>query len=582
MRKSVSELENILRSQDGLVYALTYEENEFLQSLAVAINNIKNDPKSKMKASMQIFVYSRPQGLYKVDLTNPTRYSQENVVKNVKNIYDAFNYIKGMQDKASKKQETLAELISKHRSEIEEPEEQDAPSVFVFKDLHMFFNDKDVIRHLRDLKETYKSPNYCPIFVTSPIMDLPPELEKIFTLFEFPLLTKEEITKLLGKTLREKFNLEQSKQEEIINSCVGLTAREIFRALAHSAAKNVDKDIKVTAEDVHEEKIQIIKKSGALDFIVPEHSLEDLGGSDNFKEWVLKVKEAMTPEAAEFGIPKPKGAMLVGVPGTSKTVSAEILASYLKVPLISLDMAKVMGSYVGQSERQISNALRICQSVAPCILLLDEMEKILGGVQSSNSTDSGTLSRVMSQLLNFLQKDDTNVITLMTSNDVSQLPPELTRTGRIDAQWLFDLPNKYERDEIIDIYLKKSKLECSSDNKKLAISVTSNFTGAEIKSMIKDAMINSFYRQKKNGKTQFSRILTKEDIEAAANNTVTVYKSSNEKIETFRANAKGKYLNASKSEKELSRKQKVEKDFVFDFDIFEKPAQNNSNILTLD
>jgi SpoVK/Ycf46/Vps4 family AAA+-type ATPase len=275
--------------------------------------------------------------------------------------------------------------------------------------------------------------------------------------------------------------------------------------------------------------------------------------------WIKKVKEAMTPEAEAFGIPKPKGAMLVGVPGTSKTVSAEILASYLNIPLLSLDMAKVMGSFVGQSERQIANALRITKSVAPCILVLDEMEKILGGVQSSNSTDSGTLSRVMSQLLNFLQQDNTNVITIMTSNDVSQLPPELTRSGRIDAQWMFDLPNEFERGEIIEIYLKKNKLETDSNTFTYFTTATENFTGAEIKSAVKDAMINSFYRQKANSVENFTRSLTIEDIKSAIDNTVTVWKSNHEKIEAFRTYSKSRYLNASKTLDEIKAESKAKK-----------------------
>jgi SpoVK/Ycf46/Vps4 family AAA+-type ATPase len=440
-------------------------------------------------------------------------------------------------------------------------EEKDmAPAIFVFKDFHLFLQDKDVLRMIRDIKENYGYPNYCPIVVTSPLLELPPELEKIFTYYEFPLMDKEEITEKFTTTLTN-LRIEQSVIDSVIESSVGLTSREIERALYHSLAKNIVSQNKktVTPQDIHEEKIQIIKKSGALDFIRPEHTLDDLGGCDNFKLWIKKVKEAMTPEAEAFGIPKPKGAMLVGVPGTSKTVSAEILASYLNIPLLSLDMAKVMGSFVGQSERQIANALRITKSVAPCILVLDEMEKILGGVQSSNSTDSGTLSRVMSQLLNFLQQDNTNVITIMTSNDVSQLPPELTRSGRIDAQWMFDLPNEFERGEIIEIYLKKNKLETDSNTFTYFTTATENFTGAEIKSAVKDAMINSFYRQKANSVENFTRSLTIEDIKSAIDNTVTVWKSNHEKIEAFRTYSKSRYLNASKTLDEIKAESKAKK-----------------------
>ena len=240
--------------------------------------------------------------------------------------------------------------------------------------------------------------------------------------------------------------------------------------------------------------------------------------------------------------------MLVGIPGTSKTVSAEILASYLGVPLLSLDMAKVMGSLVGQSERQIANALRIAQAVAPCVLLVDECEKAFGGFQSSAQADAGTLSRTMGQLLGFLNKDDTNVITIMTSNDVSILPPELTRTGRLDAQWCFDLPNSEERKEIINIYLKKNKLECGEKELQYFVKQSENYTGAEIRGAVKEMLVSCFYRQKNNGAEKYNRKLTITDIDAGLSGIVTIYKSSKEKIDGFREFAKTRYLNASKPE----------------------------------
>ena len=449
----MKEFINHLRAKDGLIYTLTYEENEFIEDLCSAIKKMTDNKNSAFKIPARIYTYSRPQGLYELDIINPLSFDAKRVNDRVRNYPELFAYIKNLQNQISKKNDNILVSLGKARNQSQEEEDQDIqPAIFIIKDLHLFFNDKDVLRWLRDLKESYlptKKSAYCPIIVTSPVLELPPELEKIFTLFEYPLMSKDEIKEQFSKLIIDKQHGTEEELNAIAASLTGLTRRECLRAVMHSMASHDDK--KVRASDLHEEKKQIVKKSGSLEFIVPQHTLEDMGGCDNFKLWIQKVKESMSEEARQFGVPQPKGAMLVGVPGTSKTVSAEILASYLGVPLLSLNIARVMGSFVGQSEHRILEALRIAKSVSPCVLLLDEMEKTLGGVNSSNQTDSGTLSRVMAQLLNFLQEDNTGIITIMTSNDVSQLPPELTRSGRIDAQWMFDLPNEFERSEIIDI-----------------------------------------------------------------------------------------------------------------------------------
>lgn len=561
MRKAMTELLTLLRAKDNLIYIQSYEEDEVMKELCRAATRSQSGQESFVPP--RIYVYTRPLGLYEVNVSKPNVYNHEKRVKEVRNTMDALEFVMNLQNQCEVRNTgSIMDKVNKNRNLGGQKEETKdmSPAIFVFKDFHLFLGDKDILRMIRDIKENYSSPNYCPIIVTAPSLELPPELEKIFTYYEFPLMDKSEIAERFSPTLK-KLNMDENVVDSIIESSVGLTNREIERAIYHSIAKNITISNKkiVTPQDIHEEKIQIIKKSGALDFIRPEHTLEDLGGCDNFKLWIKKVKEAMSPEAEEFGIPKPKGAMLVGVPGTSKTVSAEILASYLNIPLLSLDMAKVMGSFVGQSERQISNALRITKSVAPCVLVLDEMEKILGGVQSSNSTDSGTLSRVMSQLLNFLQQENTNVITIMTSNDVSQLPPELTRSGRIDAQWMFDLPNDIERGEIINIYLEKNKLQVDSTAFTYFVAASENFTGAEIKSAVKDAMINSFYRQKESDAKTFTRNLTIEDIKSAIDNTVTVWKSNREKIEAFRTYSRSRYLNASKTPEEIKAESKNKK-----------------------
>ena len=549
MRKTISKLVNLFRSKDNLIFVRTYEENAFICEVCNAIRQI-NNTEGGFKIPGDVYVYSRTRGLSKVDIMSPVDYNPETIIKSVKNHMEALRFIEGIQYPGATKTNNL---MSNVRMGANSPkEERGDSSILIMKDMHLFFQDKDFLRQLRDMKEEYgDGAIYCPIIITAPVMDIPPELEKIFTVFDFDLMDKSEVRSDVEPLVKAVNNGKPKEEveravEDITNACMGLTQREIRRALAHSLAKN--SKTKIDAKDIYEEKLQIIKKSNALDYVEPEHSVDDLGGCANFKEWIYRVKEAMSPEAKDFGIPQPKGAMLVGVPGTSKTVSAEILASYLNVPLVSLDMAKVMGSLVGQSERQVANALQIAKSVAPCVLLIDECEKIFGGYASSASCDAGTLSRVMGQLLTFLNSDNTGVITMMTSNDVSILPPELTRSGRIDCQWMFDLPTASERREIIDIYLRKNNLKCSGKELEYMVEHSENFTGAEIRSAVKDMLVNSFYRQKTGKAKSFTRSLTVDDIQKALDNTVTVYRSSREKIEAFRKLAANRYLNASKPE----------------------------------
>lgn len=548
MREKTHELINLLRAKDPLIYVETSEEDDFVLELCDAISQMTSDSKVKYKIPPQIYTFSRASGMFKVNLADPLTYNPDLQVEDITSTKDALSFVRKLQWNIGAPKDPLQDILNAQTPNQQNNTQKDVsgPAIFIFKDLHMYFSDKDIVRFLRDCKEKYITENYCPIIVTAPVVDIPPELEKIFTYWQLPLITKMEIYENINRYIAD---YPEDTKNEIVTACCGLTTREIFRALMHSMAKNSDR--KVLPSDIYEEKIQLVKKSGCIDYVAPKYTIDDLGGCDNFKVWIKKVKESVSPEAKAFGIPSPKGAMLVGVPGTSKSASAEILASYLKIPLLNLQMSKIMGSFVGQSERAISNALRIAKSIAPCVLLIDECEKVLGGFQSSNNSDAGTLSRVMASILNFLQ-EDTDIIVMMTSNDVSQLPPELTRSGRIDTQWIFDLPNKFEREEIIKIYLKKNNLEVTNNIVKHIVDETENFTGAEIKSAVKDMLINSYYRQKNtNGLTEFSRSLSISDIDSAVNNTVTIWKSSREKIEAFREYSKDRYLNASKSVDEL-------------------------------
>lgn len=535
-------LTNLIKAKDPLIYVQTYEEN----ALVAKVVEIARQAKVYNKFSPEIYTYSQVSGLQKINpASNDFDYNPKDIIPEVKNTLEALKYVQDMQYNLGTNKNALLAKLQKSNNKIGENAHNCMPSIFIFKDLHLNFNDRNVIRILRDLKEAYNAPNYCPIIITSPVLQLPIELEKLVTFYEFPLLTTKEIEAKLN-CITSLLKLSDKEKHDLAVACSGLTERELKRAMSHSLAKH--NSFKSLTADIHAEKLEIVKKNPALDIITPAHKLEDLGGCENFKAWIKQLKMITNPMAKAYGIPAPKAAMLVGLPGTSKTVSSEILADYLQMPLISLNMSQVMGSLVGQSEQQLANALKIAQSISPCVLLIDEMDKAIGGIQSSNSCDAGTLSRVVGQMLNFLQRDDTNVFTIMTSNDITQLPPELTRSGRVDAIWFFDLPTKTERREIINIYLRKAELNCTQETIDYMVTATDNFTGAELQAMVKGVLINTYTRQIALASANVNRNPILEDIEKAIGSTVTVYKANQARLAEFRTYAADRYLLASKPE----------------------------------
>ena len=377
MRKCMKDFAALLNSRDVCMYVQTYEETEFIRDVCTIIKGLAPYKADDLDAKQtEVFTYSRFEGLHKISLEDPENRQAREHIKDVKNLPQLFQYI---QKKQNNEDVSLSDFNGfDFKEEVSQGQEKEEPkraaaSLFILKDLHLFF-DKDTIRMLRDLKEDIRDIRYSPIIVTSPTIDLPCELEKIFTYFSYDLLDANDIYEEMYPDMHDS-GYDDEYIRGITNACVGLTEREIWRALSHSIAEYNDIDIRT----IHKEKVQIVKKSGALDYLTAKQTLEDTGGYANLKVWIKELKNAMDPAAKDYGIPQPKGAMLVGLPGNGKTMAAEVIASYLDIPLLQLDLARIMGSFVGQSERAIANALRMAKACAPCVLLIDEAEKLFGG-----------------------------------------------------------------------------------------------------------------------------------------------------------------------------------------------------------
>lgn len=413
---------------------------------------------------------------------------------------------------------------------------------FILKDFHLISTNPGAIRGLRDVLEKRRN-KYNPIIVLSPSIEVPFELEKLTAIINYDDPTEEEILKLLN-VYENSHSIELEDKSHLSKLFVGFSRREIIDTLTLSLSKNGYVDI----NDIAKKKIEVIKESGVLDYKEPKVTFDEVGGNNFFKKWIEELEYCMMDDAIEYGVQRPKGHLALGIPGTSKTFTAEALAGKWKVPFLKLSMDKILSKYAGESERNIAKALTLITSCAPCVLLIDEVEKALGGIKSSNASDSGVIARAFGKVLEFLNDNDNGVYTIMTSNDVSQLPPELTRAGRLDAIWYFGLPDEDERKEIFKVHFAKTKQHVDNDLIEVAVNETNKYTGAEIEQIVKASVKKAFIRMKKENT---SMKITKSDIIEAKEQVIPISKSSKEKIAQLELWANGRALYANKKKKKV-------------------------------
>lgn len=509
MRECMTDLINSIKSRKPCIWIKTQEESLTIKDIRQI--SMINLPKAN------IVIWSQTEGATIYNSVDNS--SSGKSIKKLANIDNLFSFIKlntyGGTDNNDK---------------VVKPE----PNIFILRDYNNLFNDPKSIRFIRDLKEYHKQKEaYNPIIILSQIDNIPTQLTRLFKLIDYGLPNRNEILSCMNETINniKAVSLKQNKQckiptqeelNNLVNSCLGLTIQEIQETVIESFIKFKEANL----DFITQKKIESIQKSGVLDYKIPNTTLEDIGGNEVIKQWLLEMKELFSDEAKEFGLKKPKGYLSVGVPGAGKTCLAEAFAGTMHMPLLSLSMGRIMSRFVGESERKIMQALDVAKASAPCVLLIDEVEKALGGINSSNNTDGGVTARVFMEILKFLNDNDYGVYIIMTSNDVSQLPPELTRQGRLDAKWFFDFPKENERKEIFKIHFSKYNKEINSDLLDLAVSKTNNFTGAEIQEIVKNTIRKSFIRFKKDNNDE----LKEEDITSAINEIIPISKTSKESI----------------------------------------------------
>jgi len=364
-------------------------------------------------------------------------------------------------------------------------------SILLLRDFHPFVDDANPVL-VRKLKDVIREARTCgkTIALLGCRIALPPELEREITLIDFTLPGTEELGTVL-RGIAQSAKLPEPKSEmisELIDAARGMTTTEAENAGALSVVETGGLHAPVIAR----EKAQAVKKNGLLELVDAQESLDSIGGLDVLKDWLLKRREAFTPRATKYGLPTPKGVLMLGIPGCGKSLTAKATASVFGVPLLRLDAGRIFAGLVGQSESNLRSVIQTAEAIAPCVLWLDELEKGLSGSKSSGSTDGGTSARVFGSLLSWMQEKKSPVFIVATANDVSQLPPELLRVGRWDQLFFIDLPTREEREVIWQIQIAKYAREPAAFDLEQLAKVTDGFTGSEIEQVFIEALYRAF------------------------------------------------------------------------------------------
>jgi SpoVK/Ycf46/Vps4 family AAA+-type ATPase len=413
------------------------------------------------------------------------------------------------------------------------------PTIFLFKDFHPFLEDPQIVRRLRDvefeLRGTYKS-----ILLTAPVLKLPVELQKSISIVDIPLPDEEELFELLNamaisvaKNNPGVVKLNKLEAIELARAAQGLTLSEAENAFSKAIVndRQLDKnDIKL----VIEEKRQIIRKSGVLEFYPSDGTLSDVGGLNQLKEWLNLRSKAFKPEAQKFGLPAPKGVLLLGAPGCGKSLTAKVIGNVWNMPILRLDFGSIFSGLVGSSEENMRQALKTAESVAPVVLWIDEIEKGLSG-SSSGQSDSGTSTRVFGTFLTWMQEKKSQVFVIATANQIHQLPPELLRRGRFDEIFFLDLPTPDAREEIIKVHLKRLKINIENWDLSQLVYKTQEFSGSEIEHAVLEGLYYAFHE---------SRHLQIVDIEKAIEKIVPLSVTYKETLDSLRNWAKNRARHA--------------------------------------
>ncbi|WNZ23449.1 AAA family ATPase [Leptolyngbya sp. NK1-12] len=394
------------------------------------------------------------------------------------------------------------------------------PAIFILRDYHRFLDDVAIARKLRNLARSLKSQPK-NVVIVSPQLSIHEDLSEVLTVLEFPLPTLSEIRSELERLLVATNQVSDAKLvDEVARSCQGLSMERIRRVLAKAIAIHGS----LQPEDVElilEEKRQTIRQTQILDFYPATERISDIGGLDNLKDWLLRRGGAFSERARQYGLPHPRGLLLVGIQGTGKSLTAKAIAHHWHLPLLRLDVGRLFAGLVGESESRTRQMIQLAEALAPCVLWIDEIDKAFAGVDSRG--DAGTTSRVFGTFITWLAEKTSPVFVVATANNIQALPPEMLRRGRFDEIFFVGLPNQEERRAIFAVHLSRLRPHNlqSYDLDRLAYE-TPDFSGAEIEQMLIEAMHIGFSQ---------NRDFTTQDILEAASQIIPLARTAQDQIQ---------------------------------------------------
>ena len=370
----------------------------------------------------------------------------------------------------------------------------ETPALFILKDFNRFLTDLSISRKLRNISRILKLQPKTIIIIGSDLT-IPKELQDLLTILQFQLPLENEISQELDR-LVTSLNIKIDPQlfENLTRACQGLSLERIRRVLSKIIAtyKTIDNN---SIAILLSEKKQIISQTEILEYISVDEKITNLGGLDNLKDWLRKRKTAFGIQASNYGLPTPRGLLLVGIQGTGKSLTAKAIANEWQLPLLKLDVGKLFGGIVGESESRLRQMINVAETISPCILWIDEIDKAFSSTESKG--DSGTSNRVLATFVSWLSEKNKPVFVIATANNIDLLPLEIIRKGRFDEIFFLDLPKKEEREEIFKIHIKEFRPNNweSFDYPKLA-ELSESFSGAEIKQSIIEGMYHAFYEKR--------------------------------------------------------------------------------------
>jgi SpoVK/Ycf46/Vps4 family AAA+-type ATPase len=429
-------------------------------------------------------------------------------------------------------------------------------AVFILKDFHRHMDNPVVVRRLRDVGQKF-SANRRTLVLTSPTIEMPPELASLVEFLDLPLPDSARLREIIRETYTRmsethtlKLQLDSNGVEAMAANLRGLTEEESERAVSQTLVERRGLSPECIT-DVLDAKKSLLKRSEMLEFVDATDTMASVGGLENLKHWLGQRRGSWDDHAREFGLDPPKGVIILGVQGCGKSLCARAVAGEWKLPLVKFDTAAIYDKYIGETEKRIQKVFKVAEGLAPCVLWIDELEKVFAGSgPDSASADAGVSSRLLASFLSWMQDRKAPVFVAATCNNVTVLPPELIRKGRFDELFFVDLPNQAERKQIFAIQLTKRKRNPADYDLDRVAAAAKGFSGAEIESAVQIAMYAAFSRC---GASPVSPAASKqelrtEDLLAALSSTVPLSITRAEEIATSRDWARDRAVWASSPE----------------------------------